>query len=133
MLYLRCLEAQDLVLTFSDVPGITCQKCKVRCLYVTLARGFSGLHRQYRLYIGYGPLTVTVTTWIIPFLVGNPYKPSFATVTGWGVDPSYINEVFFLNKIYLRCGAWKPHWMAMARAFRCHISLRLFQQVLWVR
>eukprot|EP00434_Breviolum_minutum_P036699 symbB.v1.2.032531.t1/scaffold3911.1/size48435/2 len=27
-------KAQDLVLTFSDVPGITCQKCKVRCLYV---------------------------------------------------------------------------------------------------
>ena len=23
----------------------------------------------------------------ITFLVGNPYKPSFATVTGWGVDP----------------------------------------------
>ena len=29
---------------------------------------------------------VTVTTRIIPFLVGNPYKPSFVTVTGWGVD-----------------------------------------------
>ena len=26
---------------------------------------------------------------IIPFLVGNPYKPSFATVTGWGVDLRY--------------------------------------------
>ena len=23
-------------------------------------------------------------------LVGNPYKPSFATVTGWGVDPRYM-------------------------------------------
>ena len=29
---------------------------------------------------------VTVITRIIPFLVGNPYKPSFETVTGWGVD-----------------------------------------------
>ena len=29
---------------------------------------------------------LTVTSWIIPFLVGNPYKPSFVTVTGWGVD-----------------------------------------------
>ena len=28
---------------------------------------------------------------MITFLVGNPYKPSFATVTGWGVDP--INTV----------------------------------------
>ena len=25
----------------------------------------------------------------IPFLVGNPYKPSFVTVTGWGVDLMY--------------------------------------------
>ena len=32
---------------------------------------------------------VTVTTRIITFLVGNPYKPSFAIVTGWGVDPKY--------------------------------------------
>ncbi len=28
------------------------------------------------------PHPVTVTTRIITFLVGNPYKPSFATVTG---------------------------------------------------
>mmetsp|Transcript_78475 Transcript_78475/g.123763 ORF Transcript_78475/g.123763 Transcript_78475/m.123763 type:complete len:435 (-) Transcript_78475:248-1552(-) len=27
-------KAQDLTLTFSDVPGLSCQKCKVRCLYV---------------------------------------------------------------------------------------------------
>ena len=41
------------------------------------------------LFIGYGPLTVTVTTRIITFLVGNPYKPSFATVTVRGPHPSY--------------------------------------------
>ena len=38
-------------------------------------------------YLGLSPLPVRVTTRIITFLVGNPYKPSFATVTGWGVDP----------------------------------------------
>ena len=32
------------------------------------------------------PPPVTVTTRNIPVLVGNPYKPSFVTVTGWGVD-----------------------------------------------
>ena len=32
------------------------------------------------------PHPVTVTTRIITFLIGNPYKPSFVTVTGWGVD-----------------------------------------------
>ena len=31
-----------------------------------------------------------VTTRIVTFLVGNPYKPSLATVTGWGVDPIHI-------------------------------------------
>ena len=36
------------------------------------------------------PHPVTVTARIITYLVGNPYKPSFATVTGWGVDPKYI-------------------------------------------
>ena len=35
------------------------------------------------------PHPLTVTTRIITFLVGNPYKPSFATVTGWGVDPTH--------------------------------------------
>jgi len=32
----------------------------------------------------YTPHPVTVTTRIIPFLEGNPYKPSFVTVTAWG-------------------------------------------------
>ena len=41
------------------------------------------------LFIGCGPLTVTVTTRIIPFLVGNPYKPSFPTVTVRGPHPNY--------------------------------------------
>ena len=44
------------------------------------------------LYLRSTPHPVTVTTRIITFLVGNPYKPSFATVTGWGVDPSYTLE-----------------------------------------
>ena len=40
-----------------------------------------------RVYFRSTPHPLTVTTRIITFLVGNPYKPSFATVTGWGVDP----------------------------------------------
>ncbi len=57
------------------------------------------------------PHPVTVTTRIIAFLVGNPYKPSFATVTGWGVDPShptfsrnpyngYINSYYWVDEFY---------------------------------
>ena len=37
--------------------------------------------------LGVAPLPVTVTTRIITFLVGDPYKPSFATVTGRGDNP----------------------------------------------
>ena len=39
-------------------------------------------------------------------LVGNPYKPSFATVTGWGVDPKdtqIFHFPFFQNNVEL-------HW-----------------------
>ena len=39
---------------------------------------------------GCGLLTVTVTTRIIIFLVGDPYKPSFANVTGKGPPPSHV-------------------------------------------
>ena len=39
--------------------------------------------------LGLSPLPVTVTTSIITFLVGDPYKPSFATVTGRGDSPMY--------------------------------------------
>ena len=48
-------------------------------------------HQQYDMvYVGCGPLTVTVTTRIITFLVGDPYKPSFPTVTVRGPHPRYM-------------------------------------------
>ena len=47
---------------------------------------------QQTIYVGYGPFPVTVTTRIITFLVGNPYKPLFATVTGKGPHPKYMNH-----------------------------------------
>ena len=47
------------------------------------------LHVVLHVYFGTTPRPVTVTTRIITFLIGNPYKPSFVTVTGWGVDLTY--------------------------------------------
>ena len=35
------------------------------------------------------PFPVIVTTRIVTFLVGDPYKPSFATITGKGDNPRY--------------------------------------------
>ena len=49
------------------------------------------------LFLGTTPHPVTVTTRIITFLVGNPYKPSFVTVTGWGVDLSYSLSLMTLQ------------------------------------
>ena len=60
------------------------------------------------------PHPVTVTTRIITFLVGNPYKPSFATVTGWGgrskesflwVGSMKINIFGRLPVVFLGCVA----------------------------
>ena len=39
--------------------------------------------------VGSTPHPVTVTSRIVPCLVGNHYKPSFVTVTGWGVDQTF--------------------------------------------
>ena len=66
------------------------------------------------LYLRSTPHPVTVTTRIITFLVGNPYKPSFATVTGWGVDPNYIISFMFQVLIHsnktVNTGAfWRWH------------------------
>ena len=61
------------------------------------------------LWLGCCPLPVTVTTRIITFLVENPYKPSFATVTGWGVDPSYDYETAMrLDVLWQKGGAQSP-------------------------
>ena len=42
------------------------------------------LHESIVYTLCVAPLPAAVTTWIITFLLGNPYKPSFATVTGRG-------------------------------------------------
>ena len=41
------------------------------------------------IYVGLPPCPVTVTNRIVIFLVGDPYKPSFTTVTGRGDNPIY--------------------------------------------
>ncbi len=54
--------------------------CKHVCFY--------NINIYLHIYLGCGPLPVTVTTRIITFLVGDSYKPSFATVTGRGPHPA---------------------------------------------
>ena len=49
------------------------------------------------IYIGLSPLPVRVTTRIITFLVGNPYKPSFPLLLGGGTT-QYIDKRSSLTK-----------------------------------
>ena len=55
-----------------------------------------------------------VTTRIVTFSIGNPYKPSFVTVTGWGVDLRYIHIPRLPGEYLLRFGVlsvcfWGPN------------------------
>ena len=41
------------------------------------------------IYLGLSPFPVVVTTGILTLLIGDPYRPSFATVTGKGHTSIY--------------------------------------------
>ncbi len=81
---------------------------------------------SYLVYLGTTPHPVTVTTRIITSLVGNPYKPSFATVTGGGRSKLYLlfpvsfgtvcGFLIGFSKLTLSVGLnldlprWEPRW-----------------------
>ncbi len=56
--------------------------------------------RSY-IYFGLSPFPVIVTTRILTFVVGDPYKPSFATITGKGDNPTYIWQFGFVIQILI--------------------------------
>ena len=60
------------------------------CLWDVLKKVYRGINHIYNIYLGLSPLPVRVTTRIITFLVGNPYKPSFPLLLGRGDNPIYI-------------------------------------------
>ena len=49
------------------------------------------------VYLGTTPQPVTMTTRILPILVGNPYKCSFVTVTGWWPPQTKTVLPLFVN------------------------------------
>ena len=73
------------------------------------------------------PHPATVTTRIITFLVGNPWKPLFVTVTAWGVDPIDDSWCMFNSIICWEPLAIWPWWRPPSTSFRnrfAHVSLR---------
>ena len=88
-------------------PVWICKCLKKHCFSLSI-RHFRpiALLRCRREYFGCGPFPVTVTTRIATFLVGNPYKPSFATVTGRGPHPRNTFLFFpHFSHIFLGAGA----------------------------
>ena len=78
--------------TTSNVLKITV--CHVWGWFLLLHRVCKWIPAQITVWsFGLSPLPVTVTTRIITFLVGDPYKPSFATGTGRG-DTQVIIQLF---------------------------------------
>ena len=79
----------DFVVDRSDRSSVRTLQ-KILCLWrASKHLSLNGIHiekikRHAKMYgLEQPPNAVTVTTRIIPFLVGNLYKPSFVTVTGW--------------------------------------------------
>ena len=78
-----------------------CPACKIKTSYkfhdvdldstysYTLTFNINRPLDHYLLLFGLSPFPVIVTTRIITFLVGDPYKPSFATITGKGDNSNY--------------------------------------------
>ena len=64
-----------------------------------------GTHEKWEC-VGCGPLPITVTTRIITFLVGDSYKPSFATVTGRGPHPKNVHFLKHPYSLYLLPSWW---------------------------
>ena len=60
-----------------------------------------------------------MTTNIITYLIGNLYKPSFATVTGWGPHPRYTQQWSVESQTCWRLELWR----------RIDLSEKLSQEV----
>ena len=58
----------------------------IREIYIYIHIHIQKIYIIYIYILELPPHPATVTTRIITFLIGDPYKPSFVTVTGWGVD-----------------------------------------------
>ena len=87
-----------------------------------LGSSSSNLFFFVKIYIrfGCGPLRVTVTTRGIMFLVGDPYKPSFATVTRKGPPPMEDDVPWDKNHHQITHHPWIHFW---ARS-RCKTSTK---------
>ncbi len=111
-------------------PRLSGRRAPLQRLWVQHRREPSDVNTcvSWYIYVGLSPFPVTVTTRIITFLVGNPYKPSLATVTGKGDNPTYSdvygrNGLFPLTYPVLHCVGISPALGSLAAhpRHRCHV------------
>ncbi len=62
-------------------------------LYALWVDVFFSLAAIYNVWFGWSPFPVIVTTRIITFLVGNPYKPSFPLLLGRGTTQCMVGSI----------------------------------------
>ena len=80
-----CPPSPNILLMEEILHHPTCRKPCIKTEIFTISTGeFTGFLNHQTVWIGLSPLPVRVTTRIITFLVGNPYKPSFPLLLGGG-------------------------------------------------
>ena len=105
---------------WDDRPQRTEHSCRLK------VEGFfttKGTPQKMGIYWVVPPPRMPVTTRMITFLVGDPYKPSFATVTGRGEQPKVYNLMSPL-KVATGCSGrgLQPSTVADQVVERCFLS-----------
>ncbi len=106
----------------SSIKGVDRLILRYRCFSFGWGRHNSQIYHTMLLcthfiihnVLGCPPLPVTVTTRIITFLVGDPYNPSFATVTGRGDNP---NNIFIVYSFFSMYSGQRPVFRKNRQAF----------------
>ncbi len=85
--------------------------------------------KETTVCLGCGPLPVTVTTRIITFLIGNPYNPSFTTVTVRGPYPKYVFFNYFdlQSDNFHDCPSKSTFFLGYSKTINCSNSY-IFQK-----
>ena len=99
------------------------QLCHPKTVELRTSLYIFNVHNIFQLYLGLSPLPVRVTTRIVTFLVGNPYKPSFPLLLGGGTTQIIPILLCFLIVRRLSPGGVVAAWRkCQAKGIGCHVT-----------
>ncbi len=90
----------------------SCQLANIARSRTAIGTALAHFCSVFLLWLGLSPFPVIVTTRIITFLVGNPYKPSFPLLLGRGttqIMTDYSKKDFQKSLIEAK---WGVHWFS---------------------